>query len=443
MTDNRVIQLSQASFRGVNFGVRSEAQDSSGRKIVFHEYVNSPERFIEDLGQLSPTFSIEAFVSGIDYLANSDRLESALNAGGFSTLVLPTLGSFRVQALAFQKKASQKAVGEIVFTLEFATGRPSAGPIRSLTDIQEVFRLGDNARQVIVDILGGKFEVPTAGDGISVFSSDLFVSALAAFNQFKDILPTENVGFISRIVDDIGRNSSQLTQNPDAIGKLFIVDGNTSGIFQSLSLGLTGSTFLDSLTAFTGMIDFTNFGEGDIFLAEDNRGAVSIDGGIPLWEENTAQRITKNTNRKNIANSNQVNALIAAYEIGANIEYNTVSELNENREALEAAHEQVMFIETSDETLIQSDPDVRVAVESVRIAALDVLEQKAQKSTETVDVIKLSPVSSFTEAFQRYAEETTSPDLLEERALKLRELNPSKPSIALSNGITVFRNINA
>ncbi len=442
MTDIRTEQLLQASFRGVTFGVRNEAQDSSGRKIVLHEYINSPDRFIEDLGQLSPTFSIEAFVSGDDWIARGAQLENALNQGGFSNLTLPTLGTFKVQALPYRKRASQQTVGEIVYSLEFATGRPTAGPVESLADIEEVFNLGDKARDIIADIVTGTFNVPNNAEGISIFGSDLTVSSEAILQSFTDILPTGTNATISRLVDDVSRNASTITQNLEQVGELFVVAGDVEGMFQSLSLGLTGSSFADAESAFTRLISFTNFGEGDIFTIEDNRRASDTETsfGIPLWPATTQQRIDRNENRVSLANLNQVNALVAAYEVGANIDYSTREQLVNARELLEEAHEQVMRVATTDENIVQSDQDVRFAVENVRIAALDVLEQKSQQTVSTTTVKKISPLSSFVESYFRYSDGITESSVLEAQAIDLRNLNPDQSASALDGNIVVFRN---
>lgn len=458
MTDLRTEQLLQASFRGVIFSVRDEAQDSSGRKIVLHEYINSPDRFIEDLGQLSPTFTIEAFVSGNDWLSRSAELESALNEGGFSNLTLPTLGTFRVQALPYTKRASQRAVGEIVYSLEFATGRPTAGPAESLSDIEEVFILGDDARATVADKVTDTFNVPADAEGIDVFGSDLIISSDAILQSFIDIIPADTQATISSLVDNVFRGASIITQNLDEVGKLFVVFSSTEGIFQALSLGLTGRTFAQGEAAFTRLINATNFGTGNvtnfgtgsvfeigrgsIFEIGESRGASDTitANGIPLWPATTQQRIDRNQNRVSISNLIQVNSLIVAYEVGANNDYSTRDEIINARELLEAAHEQVMRDATSDDSIVQSDQDVRFAVENLRITALDVMEQKSQQTVSTIIVKKRSPSSAFVESYFRYSDNFTESSALEIQSMELRNLNPDKSAAALDGDIVIFRN---
>jgi prophage DNA circulation protein len=440
MTDILTNQLATAAFRGVTFGVFNEVQDSSGRQIVLHEYVNSSERFIEDLGLLTPTFKIEAFVSGQNFLQRANELENALNLGGFGSLTLPTLGTFTVQALPYTKNASQQAIGEIKYTLEFATGRPAPGPIAAPADVEEVFSLGDKARNIIAEKIEETFNVPVSAENIDVFQNDLIVASNSILEEFQDILPTETNATISRLVDTIARQATSLTQNLDQIGQLFLVKDDVEGIFQSLSLGLTGSAFSQAKSAFTRLIDFTNFGIGNIFQTEDFRGATNGDSNeIPLWPETTQQRIDRNENRVSLANMNQVSALINAYEVGANINYETQAEIDQNRELLEAAHEAIMYDQTSDPNVIQSDSDVRQAVEELRLAALDVLEQKEQQAKTTVDITLPIATSSFVESYLLYSDGIINPEVLENRAQDLRRLNPSQRADGLDGHITIFR----
>lgn len=160
---------------------------------------------------------------------------------------------------------------------------------------------------------------------------------------------------------------------------------------------------------------------------------------VPLWPATTAQRIARNDNREAIVYANRVAALVGAYEIAAAQDYRTLEEINEVRSQLESANERLMRVDTQDRDIIQSDDQVRNAVLNLRIAALDVLEQKRQEAFETVTVTRQTPASAFVEAYRLYAEEIVSPDAMQTRAIELRRLNPDKKSTALNGDITAFR----
>ncbi len=437
MSDLLTDQLLEASYRGVPFRVRSEVQNSIGRKIVLHEYVNSPKRFVEDLGLISPKFTIEAFVHGTDFGDKARALESVLNQGGEGVLVLPTLGSFKVHAMPYTKRASQRNVGEIVYTLEFAAGRPGSGPTKSTSDTQEVFDFSDTSRQTMTDNI--EFFEPVTAVNIEQFASDLTVASQTLLDEFNDILPLEELTALTDLVDNVAQNAVALTQTATGIAENFIVNNEVVGIWQTLSFGLTGSTFAQIGTAFTRIIKLTSFGENGAYRADSTSRAVSTNGGIPLWPATTAQRINRNENRLRISAVNRVNAMLVGYEIAARRDYTTQEEIADAKELIEAAHESVMWDETTDENLIQSNPLVRAAIEDARQASLSVIEQKRQQLTSTVIITQHSTSSSFVEAYSLYSDSFLTSDELETRAMELRALNPERPAAGLVGETTIFR----
>jgi hypothetical protein len=431
--DNLTVQLQKASYRGVSFGVRSEAQDNSGRKIILHEYVNSPQRFIEDLGQHSPTFTIEAFVYGLDFLSRARKLESALDIEGEALLTMPSLGTFKVQALPYTKTVSQKAIGEISYRLVFATGRPSSGPQVSNIDKQQVFVLGDTARQAISD--NTSFVPPKSASNIEIFSADINTAARGISNSVDNFIASTEIEDLDLLVRTITRTSATLTQRVADIGHLFVVDGATKGIWQNVSLG---STAINQIKAsFTRMIELTRFGAGDTF--KDQSRAVANADGIPVWPNTTEQRRERNANRLSLINQQRINALVVAYEISAAREFSTQIEIDEATAALEVAHESLMLDATNDESLVQSNSDVRVAVEAVRFAALSVIASKKQRTTTTTSIIIRSPTSVLVEAYKQYSDGFLNAEQLTSQAMDLRNLNPDQPAFALFGPTTIFR----
>jgi len=432
--DNRTSQLVEASFRGVPFRVRSETLTEGGRKIILHEYVNSSERFVEDQGQIPPKFRVTAFVHGTNFKALAQRLETALNQEGSGKLVLPTFGNVTVYALPYSKDSSQQSVGEITFELEFATGRPAAGPIASGVDIQEVYSLGDTARKTIENVFANIFQIPTTVENASVAEFDILTAVDGALATFKDLMPSENLENLEIKVSLINSTISTLTRNPIELAEnLFAGSPLDTGIWQENSLGLTGGNGLSNL------IGFTEFGSlGSLQLTNIN-GAIVGESGLPLWPETTNQRISRNINRLAIVNSQQLNSLVGAYEVAAASEYQTQTEISNVRQTLETIHDRIMRIETEDKNIIQSDDGIRKAVEDIRLASLNVLEQKEQEAFTLTDTELKIASSSFVQAFRFYAEDFTSDIDLSDRAISLRKLNPDLPAIALNKDITIFR----
>lgn len=434
MSDILTSQLLQASFRGVEFGVRSEASDA-GRKIVLHEYLNSEQRYVEDLGEIPAKFSIDAFVHGVEFMDNASRLETALRQEGPGRLVLPTFGSLDVYALPYKKNASQTGIGEIKFSLEFAVGRTEPSPIASTTDKQEVFSLGDTARQDMQTAFVELWEVATDADNIAMAQSDLLATSQTAFNSFKDIVPSENLENMQRNITLFETSAPNFVRNATALANNLIGGTPTiTGLWQEISLGLSKGIGLDNLLALSEF--------GSVILKDSTilRGAyISTDNNVPLWNPTTAGRIQRNNNRLSLVNVNRIASLVTSYEVAAAGEYTTSEDILNVRLALEDNHETLMRDDTIDPNILQSNDLVRNSVEALRIAALNVLEQKEQQvfKIDSMDIQRAS--SSFVQAYALYADSLNNEDELESRTLALRGLNPSSPAISLNGDSSVFK----
>jgi hypothetical protein len=439
MPDNRIEQLLPASFRGVPFSVRQETMPEEGRKIALHEYVNSSERFVEDLGQLPGRFTVRAFVHGVDWRDRVAALRAALNESGPGELVLPVFGSNEVWALPYRVDTSHKEIGEAAFDLEFALGRPSAGPDTARRDIEDVYDLGDIAREAIERVFGEIWRIPATSANSIVGRFDFITSLNSVADEFLTLLPISYVSDIQSII-----NISTSTA-PNILRGVTGPASEIISIWQKTSLGI--SSLISSGRSISGALDgflsMTLFGGGLPLsirrMSVNASSPVPTGATAPLWPATTAQRIARNDNREAIVYANRVAALVGAYEIAAAQDYRTLEEINEVRSQLESANERLMRVDTQDRDIIQSDDQVRNAVLNLRIAALDVLEQKRQEAFETVTVTRQTPASAFVEAYRLYAEEIVSPDAMQTRAIELRRLNPAQKSTALNGDITAFR----
>lgn len=99
------LQLQQASFRGIPFGVLS-ADGHFGRRQAVHEYPFRDKPFIEDLGRSTRRISLRGFLvtdsqiyGGGDVIAQREQMIGAAEAFGPGTLVHPTLGQLNVSLL--------------------------------------------------------------------------------------------------------------------------------------------------------------------------------------------------------------------------------------------------------------------------------------------------------------------------------------------------------
>lgn len=439
MTDPYLQRLVQASWRGVVFSVRSEELPSGGRKTALHEFPNSSERFVEDLGEIPPRFTITAFVHGLDWLERAQALENALREAGPGRLVMPTFGAWTVWALPYSKSASQTSVGEIEFNLEFATSRAVAGIIESQPAPEMVFAAGDNARGAIGGAFGGIFEAPGDSLGFGAMLSDVTSVANETFSSLSTLLNADSLGEMTGAVRGLLGNAGSLLGDPINLAlEFFGVDEDSSGLWQIISEGLDT---IDSIGALLNFVD--NFGNNLALIQSDlDSGAkVAPVSNISLWAATTEDRIDRNDGRSAIVESNRLGALVCAYEQASFADYQTIDQIQTIRTELEDAYSQMMQIDAQTVSSVPANREVREAMAELRIRALDVLDQKSQSAWLTASIIRNGGITAPCLTYLLYAESLTND--LDSRSLQVRQLNQDVSSVAMSGQLTVLRGGNA
>jgi len=426
----RTRELLPASFKGIPFYVRSEVLTEGGRRIILHDYPNSSERYVEDLGQLPPKFTVTAFVTGSDFRSRADQLERALQEKGAGRLSMPTMGAMEVFALPYRKDASQREVGEIKFDLSFVAGRAISGPSRAPNTVETVYSQGDYARSKAGTALENAWTPPSDTSNVLTAIYDL---EQAAQQTEKFLTVVNNVQDIRSTNDFISYNAPSIVRSATYIKSVFV-----DQLWQTVSVGLSGGAGHQTL------IDETRFGSQlSLSLADIRSASVSSDGDdstdIPLWPQTTGGRVIRNNNRLALINTHRVCALISAYEQAADRSYNTDAELDAARLQLENEHERLMRIDTENRDLIQSQPEVRRAVEDLRLAAIDIMDQKDQSAYSLTTYTPNVPPASFVLAYQLYAEDFQTSEAVNDRAIIIRNLNPTVPADKLSGDLTVLQ----
>lgn len=449
MPDTFQRQLLRASFKGVEFEIRSEAITEAGRRIVLHEYPNSDQRFIEDLGQIPPKFRVEAFVHGRDFLTRSEALRAALDEEGAGPLVMPVFGRVVVNALPYSVDASQTEVGEIRFHLEFAVSRRTPGPTRSLPDLEDIFELGDAARAAAQTSLAAAVEPPDTAYDSRVAQHDVSQLSLILSRISTGLVVVdqaakyaEKLGLIDRDRARLVRNGSDLAEN------LIQGDVTDPGAWQQLSLAVRDTDPEATFDAAQRLLSFgsdlsrqvTDFAD-DASRSLTGSGTLPltpINSGIPLWAADTASRVQRNRNRTTFVQANRVSALIFFYERAAAADYTTEDQVISIRERLAQGFDAVMRAGFLDRDSVQSDADVRNAVDQVRFGALQILDQKQQVSPGITSIDVQGEESAVTLSYALYAESLTTPDALDEQAETLNLLNPGRPATAITGDVTIL-----
>ena len=113
--------------------------------------------------------------------------------------------------------------------------------------------------------------------------------------------------------------------------------------------------------------------------------------------------------------------------------------IEEIRQKLESANQRLMRVDTVNEAIPQSQPEVRRAMEDLRLASLRVLDQKEQSAHILTTINNRVSSGSFQQAYNLYAEDYNTISELTDGASELRNLNPLLPADRLTGTITVFQ----
>jgi len=435
----RTERMYAASFRGVEFLARLESQPEAGRKSVLHEYPNSDQRFVEDLGQVVPVFTLDAFVSGDLWRNIASDLEKELNTAGTGKLVMPTFGSKTVYPLPYTKDASQKSVGIISYKLTFAVGNPAVAPEETIPDVQLVFIAGNGARGLLTTLFAAALAAPALINNALVAIQDLQNGLDSMLEDLKSVITLEFLDDFAKTIKNLGNKAAQLVSTPiDFAQGMIQGDEPETGLWQISSLGFGTGGNIDAALA------FTEFGADLINITDVDGAAVTEIAGdetssnTPYWPEDTKERIDRNENRRTFVRMIRLNALFVSYEQLAAATYNTTDEVETARNKVESAYKRIMLDGTEDENALQSDNQMKILIETLRSNALAVLEQKEQEVFGLAELDYGYPISRFVLAYNLYAEQFTNDGLLTDRAETIRSLNPDQNGTEMKGILTVL-----
>lgn len=307
-------EISSASYAGVAFLPR-DTETSGGRKTVLHQFPNSNNQQIEDLGLRPRTYSITAIINETNqesYLVKRDLLLQALEAGEPSDLVHPYYGLITdIVARTFTIRESTTSIGDSEIDIVFAISDTTGLPVQALSNTSATVlnstreSISARVRQTIIDSF-----LVRGSDGGN------FTDASNTLNNFVGIIrnsivaspvDTDLLDSFTRLLDVFESNIPSLIYNPTALGT-----GIASTINEFAAL------YPEALDKVTVIRDLFGFGVDDIAIPDD-----------------TFSRQQRQTNRDAINNSINSLALSEAYVASSQISFSNTDEIIELEKILE------------------------------------------------------------------------------------------------------------
>lgn len=312
MTIFNIAKLPFATYNGVEFAYQ-DSNVTGGRKTVTHEYPNADNRYVEDLGLLEKKFSVSAWTDdNVDYSVRDSLIEE-LDRSGIGTLIHPRYGEQNVVVVGYTINDNIRQLGISQFNIEFEVASLNTLPDQQAGNKGFLSNLKDN-------ILGENKEVFDNAWKAVINSKDAFDSANRTLKQVGRRIrrasqvaqgSVDTFGDFTTSINEIINSSASLIQTPSVLSTKL----QTS--FNNLSVGYNNSQDL-----FDVCRDMFGFDEKDQDV---------------IGNSSTSNDIRNNQDQLN----NFVNAsvLALAYNAAANINYSTLSNLNQAISDLENGYQ--------------------------------------------------------------------------------------------------------
>lgn len=434
MPDPRVAQLQSASFRGVSFLVPEETKGPAGNKIKIHDYPNSGKRFAQNLGPLPPEFGVIAIITGDDFLQKVRAFERVLSIEGPGRLVLPHQGALTVVALPYKVNYQQKRIGVVTLQLRFTISNTDEVPAQAPTSVEDVYQTGDESRQLMQETFENDYIVPKSRANILTTTNDFRRAVVDTVQDYSANISIAN-SKIQKVVRDVQTDLATLIRDPQDLakklifGNIALVDGLLATISALFSGEDAGDDFVkpsasDALNTSDFGSDFTDPGTDPNVT------------GIPLWPEDTGDRIIRNANRSLIVNTVRTNSMILAFESAANFDFETSIEISSTVALLENSYTDIVLSDDPSNNFTQ-DSEFKILLDTIRSQTYAILEQKSQQVYSIADFLVRSRQSIMNLTYKLYAEELDTPEDLQERAEDLVALNPDLNPTSFSGEIKI------
>ena len=302
-------KLQPASFRDFQFLV-PRSRVTEGRKTVAHEFVNSSNRFIEDLGGFPQKFSVTAIIHGADAIQQRDNFRELLNKPGSGILIHPSYGRKNV-AVEGQYTASESdtELGEFRFEITFAIDSGAAFPSKGNPTTSTVSASEQEARSSTLQRVKDQWNVPQTTISNADAASKLTAYADQVSASFAPIVT--DASEIIRVTSVVKNNASALVRSgsvADAVGSILV------------TLDLIPAETFATLAAGKGLLDFGAFDE-----PITNSAGLSVDQSNRVLNRNLLNSAVRST------------SLAKSYTTSTLVDFQTTARLDDNRSELAAA----------------------------------------------------------------------------------------------------------
>lgn len=413
LNDLRTVQITDASgktrdvvggsFRGVPFFVASH-QFGTGRRIAVHEYPGMDDPYNEDMGRISRSVTLEAYLLGENVKDQKEQLLQAVEKAGSGKLVHPYLGTKNAQCAGCQVTESSTEKRRVSLSLTFVLDSDVKPTPTTMVDLKVESQLkAATAKTVVAEKFEKGFSLLGATKSTLDAAVKLSDSLLTSVEKGRDSM-RRAAAYVSKI--------SHVRQNLEL---LLLTPGDFAAQIQDLITGVedaflpSGVASTKRSTPFVGAATTTT--DGTDTEAELSRVQLSEAITMAAMGSDVTAVPNPTASERRIQAANQAALLelfkgTATFDLGSKLvgaQVSSVQDAGVLQEQMSAAFEEILSTTT--------DPEVYQVAQDAQAAALGYLRET---SADLAVVLKYTPartVPALALAFEIYGDHTRAADL--------------------------------
>jgi len=307
-----------ASYKGVPFLV-DKADTEGGIKNVKHQFPNSSNQIIENLGTKQHSYKIQALITNDpeldDYKEKRDQFIAILDSGEKGVLIHPLFGRLDdIVATSWTLIEDFTSLGIGEFSITFEVDLTQSVPTIQGNNLSQVINSEEETSESLTEDLAEESE-----DNFFNNISDRIDQVNDLVDTFKEktelfTIGADKLNAFSNQLSDLANNVVSLVRQPLALAQ------SIENLFNT-----TAGMFVTFEAAFGVIQEFFDFGDDDVDI-----------------QPNTVSRVERIQNRELLKESVQAYALTHAYTIASNIPFNTIPDQQKVADILEVQYDKVI-----------------------------------------------------------------------------------------------------
>jgi prophage DNA circulation protein len=361
MTIVNIAKYPQAKFRDVEF----HYQDSSvngGRKTITHEFPDTNNRYVEDLGKLEKIYNVNALIDITTNNNNLTKFIEVLDKEGVGSLIHPIYKKQNVVVKNYSVNDTIRELGIVRVSIVFEKASRNRFPVEQEGNKGKITKFVDNLKEKADEKFGDNYKsvkgnlekLNNATDSIKKTSREIKRATALVEGSANGF--TAFVTSINEIID----NAGGLVQSPSKLAsKLRTAFDNIEGAFDN-ALDIFNVT--KNLTPFSAASEISPFG-------------------------NSNTSVDIRANQALLNNYVSANALAISYEQASLIEYTDLDQLYSIKQTLEDAFNNLS--NDLDREIYNSILDIRTATSNYLDSLLLSLPRIIEFNTQPNNLISI------------------------------------------------------